>query len=52
MTVEIKVDEYRDAKLEALEQLIELDEARELYFHEDSMGQIWAIGPGTCQQVF
>jgi hypothetical protein len=47
-----RIDEYKEAKLQMLEQLIELEEAQENYFFEDSMGQIWMVSPGYCQQIF
>lgn len=50
--VEIKTDEYRDAKLERLEQMMMDESSDDYYFHESQNGEIWAIQAGRCIQVF
>ena len=45
-------DAYKDARIEAFESLIELEVSDDYYFIEDHMGQIWAVEPGRCVQVF
>jgi hypothetical protein len=50
--IQIKHNEFNEAKMERMKELLEMDESEEYYFHEDSMGQVWQIGPGECTQVF
>lgn len=49
--LEVKHEEYKDYKIERLEEILEVDEFRDSYFYEDGLGQVWAVGPGSCRRV-
>jgi hypothetical protein len=49
--VELKTDEYRDGKLNRLEELMMDDNSADYYFHTDAYGQVWALRPGVCIRV-
>ena len=50
--VELKVDDFKNAKIERFEQILEMDAQEDYYFHEDPAGRIWAMQEGHCVQVF
>lgn len=51
MQIEKRIDEYKDHRIEVLERLVEMDKADPAYYYKDPMGQVWALGPGFCEQV-
>jgi len=47
-----KHDEFKEKRMEFLEQTAGIGAPNGYYLQKDPLGQIWIVGPNTCDQVF